>query len=216
EWRYEMRREMQEIVPGLFLGPHTASKQRDALRSHGITHIVVVRDNTEKHIVKPQFPGEFVYLEINASDHPLENLIPHFHQSTAFIESALAQGGRVLVHCNGGISRSPAVVVGYLMENRKMDFRVAYELVQNKRFCVNPNEGFKTQLKEYEPIYTAREAIRQLNYTPAEMAEHSARRRRAPEEFDDDMEEDLQNMGSRRQRGEPGEGGAGDGDAMLT
>ncbi|KAJ3341380.1 hypothetical protein HDU93_005016 [Gonapodya sp. JEL0774] len=197
EWRYEMRRDMQEIIPGLFVGPHAASKNLDSLRANGITHIIVVRDDEERHILRPHFPGQFVYLEIRASDHPLENLIPHFRQSTAFIDAALNAGGRVLVHCNGGISRSPALVVGYLMESKKMDFPTAYMMVQNRRFCVNPNEGFKSQLKEYEPIYTAREAIRQLNYTADEQAQQGSRRRRAPSEFDEDIEEEMGSAGNR-------------------
>lgn len=31
-------------------------------------------------------------------------------------------------------------------------------MVQGSRFCVNPNEGFMAQLREYEPIYQAQKA----------------------------------------------------------
>ncbi len=36
---YEMRRECQEILPGLLLGPFTVSKQLDKLLSLAITHM---------------------------------------------------------------------------------------------------------------------------------------------------------------------------------
>lgn len=39
--RYEMRRECQEILPGLFLGPFVASKSLDTLQGLGITHMCV-------------------------------------------------------------------------------------------------------------------------------------------------------------------------------
>jgi serine/threonine/tyrosine-interacting protein len=39
EWRYEMRRECQEILPGLFLGPFVASKSLETLQSLNITHM---------------------------------------------------------------------------------------------------------------------------------------------------------------------------------
>lgn len=38
-FRYEMRRECQEILPGLLLGPFQASKSLDTLQSHGVTHM---------------------------------------------------------------------------------------------------------------------------------------------------------------------------------
>ena len=37
--RYEMRRECQEILPGLILGPLQASKSLDILRGLGVTHV---------------------------------------------------------------------------------------------------------------------------------------------------------------------------------
>ena len=37
--RYEMRRECQEILPGLLLGPFQASKSLDTLKSLGVTHM---------------------------------------------------------------------------------------------------------------------------------------------------------------------------------
>ena len=37
--RYEMRRECQEILPGLLLGPFVASKSLETLQSLGITHM---------------------------------------------------------------------------------------------------------------------------------------------------------------------------------
>lgn len=37
--RYEMRREAQEIIPGVFLGPIQASTNMNRLKSMGITHM---------------------------------------------------------------------------------------------------------------------------------------------------------------------------------
>lgn len=39
-------------------------------------------------------------------------------------------------------------------------FRRAYTIVQQRRFCINPNEGFMAQLREYEPIYQAQQTSR--------------------------------------------------------
>lgn len=42
----------------------------------------------------------------------------------------------------------------------KLYFRQAYTIVKQKRYCINPNEGFMAQLKEYEPIYQAQKTLR--------------------------------------------------------
>ncbi|RHZ64538.1 hypothetical protein Glove_323g19 [Diversispora epigaea] len=183
DWKYEMRRQMQEILPGLFLGPYSCSKDLDLLKSNNISHIVSIRDFSEKVLLRPRFPDYFQYFEIEVSDHPNERLIPHFPQAKAFIDDALLNNGRVFVHCNGGISRSPAFVVAYVMETTKMDYQHAYSFVQNRRFCMNPNEGFKVQLKEYEPIYSARDSVNGHPYTQAEL-QRQPLRRSAPEDDD--------------------------------
>lgn len=38
--------------------------------------------------------------------------------------------------------------------------RQAYMLVQQRRFCISPNEGFIIQLREYEPIYKAEKMLK--------------------------------------------------------
>lgn len=63
EWSYDMRRSMQEIVPGLFLGPYSAAmpSKLDTLLVNGITHIICVRATMEAKIVRPKFPDRFRY-----------------------------------------------------------------------------------------------------------------------------------------------------------
>lgn len=39
EQRYEMRRDCQEIFPGLLLGPFQASKSLEKLKELGVTHV---------------------------------------------------------------------------------------------------------------------------------------------------------------------------------
>jgi protein-tyrosine phosphatase len=70
-----------------------------------------------------------------------------FDRAKAFIDNALASGGRVLVHCNGGISLSPSFVIMYVMERFQLAWDDALQMVQNKRYCISPNNGFITQIK---------------------------------------------------------------------
>ncbi|KAJ3512305.1 hypothetical protein NLJ89_g3599 [Agrocybe chaxingu] len=135
EWRYEMRRECQEILP------------RPLPR-------VCIRDAKEAFSVRPRFPEKFKYLTLDVEDNEEQNLIRLFPgwpgpvlSAKQFIDSAIGQGGRVLVHCNGGISLSPAFVVMFVMQHYQISWEDALHLVQNRRYCISPNGGFLTQIK---------------------------------------------------------------------
>jgi serine/threonine/tyrosine-interacting protein len=78
EWRYEMRRECQEIIPGLLLGPFQVSKQLPTLQKLGVTHVVCIRDVKEAFTVKPRFPEMFQYLVLDVEDSEEQNLIRLF------------------------------------------------------------------------------------------------------------------------------------------
>eukprot|EP00123_Amoebidium_parasiticum_P008791 comp19026_c0_seq1/m.21421 comp19026_c0_seq1/g.21421 ORF comp19026_c0_seq1/g.21421 comp19026_c0_seq1/m.21421 type:complete len:233 (-) comp19026_c0_seq1:282-980(-) len=160
-WAYNMRRDMQEVLPGIFLGPYAAAKlgQLPQLEKAGITHIVCIREPQEAPFVRCNFEGRISYLVIEVHDSPGENIIHHFPRFRDFVNGSLSQGGRVLVHGNAGISRSAALLIAYVMERNGMGYDEAYLMVQSRRFCINPNEGFCAQLSEYEPIYKARQMV---------------------------------------------------------
>jgi hypothetical protein len=96
-----------QILPDLFLGDRGDASDRDRLRRRGITHIV----NCSKEL-PCQFEGEFRYLWLR-----MEDPDPAFADKIAafceFMDAGRAKG-KVLVHCTGGVSRSPAVILAYL------------------------------------------------------------------------------------------------------
>uniref|UniRef100_A0A672PAS1 Serine/threonine/tyrosine-interacting protein A-like n=1 Tax=Sinocyclocheilus grahami TaxID=75366 RepID=A0A672PAS1_SINGR len=90
-----MRREMQEILPGLFLGPYSAAvkSKLSMLEKQGITHIVCVRQDIEANFIKPNFPHKFRYLVLDIADNPVENIIRYFQMTKEFIDGCLETGG---------------------------------------------------------------------------------------------------------------------------
>jgi protein-tyrosine phosphatase len=96
-----------EILPNLFLGDRDDAYDREQLRRRGITHIV----NCSKEL-SCKFDGEFVYLWLRMED-PDPTFASRIPQFVAFIDEGRAIG-KVLVHCTGGVSRSPAVILAYL------------------------------------------------------------------------------------------------------
>ncbi|XP_014288725.1 serine/threonine/tyrosine-interacting protein [Halyomorpha halys] len=182
EWKYSMRRCMQEIVPSLFLGPYSAAikSKLDELKSHGITHIICVRHTLEANFIKPNFEDQFKYLVLEIADSVTENIIHLFPIVKKFVDECLASGGKVLVHGNAGISRSAALVLAYIMERYGITCKRAHEIVQHRRFCINPNEGFMAQLREFEAIYRA-----QRELTDVQPSSAKGRHKRTCEEIEE-------------------------------
>ncbi|XP_075233813.1 serine/threonine/tyrosine-interacting protein-like isoform X2 [Lycorma delicatula] len=176
EWTYTMRRKMQEIVPGVYLGPYSSAMRTmfQVLKEHGITHIICVREKIEAHFIRPNFPNDFRYLVLDIADNLTQSIIPYIIMAKDFIEESLLSGGKTLVHGNAGISRSAALVLGYIMQKYGLSLRRAFQVVQQKRFCINPNEGFMAQLSEFEPIYKA-QLINQHGQTSAEICHRNKR-----------------------------------------
>ncbi|XP_045109441.1 serine/threonine/tyrosine-interacting protein B-like isoform X2 [Portunus trituberculatus] len=187
DWQYPMRREMQEILPGLYLGPYSAAtKSRfNTLLDHGITHIICIRQSIESHMVRANFPDKIKYLILDMADNLTQNLISHVAECRTFIDECLASGGKCLVHGNLGISRSAALVVAYVMEKRTLSYREALEFVQNRRYCINPNDGFKQQLMEYEAIYKAQQTL--LN---GQCSQEKGKLKRKHDQTSDDFDQD--------------------------
>lgn len=60
------------------------------------------------------------------------------------------KGGVVLVHCNAGVSRAAAIIIGFLMNSEEISFTSAFSLVKNARPSICPNAGFVEQLCTYQ------------------------------------------------------------------
>ena len=83
-----------------------ASTNKFILSKYGITHILTVGAG-----LNPKFPTLYSYLHIQEYDAPSANLKQHFDRCTEFLDQAIASGGKVLVHCYAGVSRSATIVI---------------------------------------------------------------------------------------------------------
>lgn len=109
-----------------------------------------------------------------------------------FIDSALASGGRVLVHCGDGISRSPAVVTAYVMCQLALPHDEAFAYVQQRRFCVSPNQGFHHQIEAYQHIWEAMQQAGSDSYL--NQRSDDARRKRSSGMDDDEDDADAEQV----------------------
>merc|ERR1712236_171394 len=73
-------------------------------------------------------------------------------QDTAnFIDLALSGGGKELVNCFAGVSRSATIAVSYLIQKKGMTVEEALVTVKTNR-DVHPNKGFLSKLIQLEEL----------------------------------------------------------------
>jgi protein-tyrosine phosphatase len=144
---------MWQILPDLFLGDRGTARDLARLRERGITHIVNCSKELDCH-----FEGEFVYLWLALED-PDPRFVDEIPRFLAFIDEGRREG-RVLVHCTGGISRSPAVLLAYLCHLRGSLDKAVDEL--SLAVDTGIDEDFLTQLAATQGLELSRAEIKTM------------------------------------------------------
>lgn len=135
-----------QITEDIYLGSDDAAlAPKQELDARGISHILVCGFGLQS-----PHTDHYVYLKLNIVDLPIQPLTHQIPNCVEFIGSAKSAGGKVLVHCARGVSRSAAVTCGCLMTLEGISFQEAYHRVRSKRPCVSINSGFQEQLSEYQ------------------------------------------------------------------
>ncbi|XP_062873937.1 dual specificity protein phosphatase 18 isoform X3 [Trichomycterus rosablanca] len=90
------------------------------------------------------------YMQVPVADSSGALLQEHFDSVSDKIKQIREESGRVLVHCNAGVSRSAALCLAYLIKHCDMSLLDAHRMVKACRPIIRPNSGFWKQLIDYE------------------------------------------------------------------
>jgi protein-tyrosine phosphatase len=135
-----------EILPYVFIGNQRDASSKEKLMELGITHILNVTSHLPLH-----FENDGIeYKRLPASDSGSQNLKQYFAEAISFIDDARDKNGKVLVHCQAGVSRSPTIVAAYLMARSHKSLQEAFAFIREQRPIVAPNINFMGQLLEFE------------------------------------------------------------------
>lgn len=151
-----------QILEYVYIGSKADAKNKSLLQSLGITHILnitpsrttdplagVPNFHEDKHPSSSSERSCFTYQRLSLFDTVGEDLLTSIPAAVAFITLAKFHG-KVLVHCNKGISRSSSMVSAYLMSCCDFTLSQALAFVKSRRLIANPNPGFLAQLATYQ------------------------------------------------------------------
>lgn len=136
---------MSQVIPQLYVGSIQAAESIHHLKDTGITHIIQAMGGMD-----PMYPKDFTYKVLNIRDSPTENIERYFENVVQWISQAMDKGGKILVHCWSGVSRSPSIIIAFLMYKLALTLDSAVLTVRKARGVIYPNPGFKKQLKSFE------------------------------------------------------------------
>ncbi|KAK4697061.1 serine/threonine/tyrosine-interacting protein, partial [Lecanoromycetidae sp. Uapishka_2] len=188
EWKYEQRRMAQQILPFLYLGPVSASRDRDFLQREGITMVLAVRNTMSAHAkllgtkVAQELGLEGKMIDvagnqelIAAFPRAIEAINVHLSavyqrtQMNGAATAASAQGqmpptpGKVLVFCESGNERSATLVTAYIMAMYSAGLVKAIQIVQAQRFAIAFDDSLRNLLSTYEIILEAKRDVVQAD-----------------------------------------------------
>lgn len=134
-----------EILPFLYLGSAYHASKCELLANLHITALL----NVSRRISE-SCTTHLHYKWIPVEDSHTADISSHFQEAIDFIDCVREKGGKVLVHCEAGISRSPTICMAYLMKTKQFRLKDAFDYIKQRRSVVSPNFGFMGQLLQYE------------------------------------------------------------------
>ncbi|RAL41466.1 hypothetical protein DM860_010260 [Cuscuta australis] len=137
------------ISESLFIGGALAARSVHTLQHIGITHILCLCTN-EIGQSDSQFPDLFEYKNFSICDNEDSNISDLFEEAHDFIDHVEKIGGKILVHCFEGKSRSAAVVLAYLMLRKNFTLLRAWNTLKRVHRRAQPNDGFARLLLELD------------------------------------------------------------------
>ncbi|XP_038974114.1 dual specificity protein phosphatase PHS1-like isoform X1 [Phoenix dactylifera] len=137
------------ITEYLFIGGALAARSMYTLQHLGVTHILCLCTN-EIGQSDSQYPDHFEYRNFSISDNDDEDISHIFEDASDFIDYVEHLGGKVLVHCFEGRSRSATVVLAYLMLRKKLTLLEAWNKLKKVHRRAQPNDGFAKTLLDLD------------------------------------------------------------------
>lgn len=133
------------VTDHILVGNREAAQDSVKLQDLGVTHVLNICSQLPNY-----HPNKFIYCKVDILDDPSVPISNYQKKSSKFLAHVEELGGRALVHCVAGCSRSVSIVILHLMAHHNIVLRDAWAHLKQVRPQMNPNTGFKLQLAKFE------------------------------------------------------------------
>ena len=140
---------MSEVLDNIVIGDMENASSELFFRAWGITRILGCAVEHINH----RYPSTAPSIIIGLEDDEYPAAESQLMVAAGQLEQWINQGHRVFVHCKAGISRSPAVVMAWLIRYKNYSFDDAWCTVVKARQIARPNPHFIKILKGLEEVY---------------------------------------------------------------
>lgn len=132
----------------IYIGSAANAANTKILKDANIRYILNVSDRVRFRRVVDGPPIIMYHVPLSDyGDTPLSSVLD---ECFAVINEARDTKGNVLVHCQGGVNRSPTVVIAFLVMVLKWTLKQAWDHVKERRTVASPHEKYMQQLIELE------------------------------------------------------------------
>ena len=170
------------VYPNVYIGNYSTSTNYQLLQNLGITHIISVIPS-----FNPPFADKFKYLHIEAYDDESQDIKKYFEISNEFINKCLKEGGKILIHCMVGRSRSVTIFLAFLIYIIQGNFN---KNILNLEEC---NDIYNSI--EYNKLIKEKKRQREYNSGDYDVNSYDgiSNKNRKHDRYDDNSDNDLDN-----------------------
>ncbi|XP_063399423.1 dual specificity protein phosphatase 3-like [Mytilus trossulus] len=136
---------INEVYKNLFVGNEVIARDAAKLKELGINLVINLSPNEVKTNPLIYEPYDIKYCPLSSDDNVYTCLLNIVEDCADLIEDTIKDGGKVLVHCSGGVRKSPAMAIAYLMLKEQLPIWNAVKCIRRCR-KVCPSNGLIMQL----------------------------------------------------------------------
>jgi protein-tyrosine phosphatase len=145
-YQFHLHSHPTRILNWMFCGTFLNANNNAEIKALDIKYIL----NCAIELKLNNLPKYVKYCQLNILDDDSTDITLFFDKAFSFIEEARKSNQKILIHCRLGISRSPALIIGYFIKYMGYTTEAALNLLISQRSQIHPNSGFISQLKAYE------------------------------------------------------------------
>ena len=141
---------MSQILENLWLGGADDAYHHGFIERKKITHVLNCAEQLGSDHDGAYREGLVIHhLPMMDEDYP--DAEKHIRLGAYILESWFKAGYTMMVHCRAGVSRSPSIVIAWMILYQGATFDEAFNTVVKKRNIIYPNWDFMDILRDLKP-----------------------------------------------------------------